>query len=218
MASVHSIVTPRISKGKRPLIDNGDGTHSVPLTQGLFALIDSDLAGIIGQYNWCLSNSGSNRYVVTWVQLNGKQSPLMLHHLVAGRPLGKLEIDHANRNPLDNRRSNLRVVSHRDNNCNRKKSNSTGFLGVKAEGRRFSAAISVEDKDVYLGMFATAEQAAKIHDAAREILGHDPQFGNHLPLSLEHYYEARGRIRSKFAVRIARGDRTPVRIMIACRS
>ena len=39
-------------------------------------------------------------------------------------------VDHKNRNPLDNRRCNLRIVNHRQNLLNRILKNSTGFIGV----------------------------------------------------------------------------------------
>jgi len=39
-------------------------------------------------------------------------------------------VDHRNRNPLDNRRSNLRIVSSRQNAINRTPNSSTGYIGV----------------------------------------------------------------------------------------
>jgi hypothetical protein len=47
-------------------------------------------------------------------------------------------VDHQNRNPLDNRRCNLRFVTKRQNNLNKKCNNGTGFFGVciKHQGKR----------------------------------------------------------------------------------
>ena len=39
-------------------------------------------------------------------------------------------VDHINRNALDNRKANLRIVNHRQNMLNRVLKNSTGFIGV----------------------------------------------------------------------------------------
>ncbi|MGA2916122.1 MAG: HNH endonuclease signature motif containing protein [Sedimentisphaerales bacterium] len=47
-------------------------------------------------------------------------------------------VDHKNRDPLDNRRSQLRLVTKRQNNLNKKCINGTGFFGVfiKHPGKR----------------------------------------------------------------------------------
>jgi len=51
-------------------------------------------------------------------------------------------VDHKNRDPLDNRRCNLRFVTRRQNNLNRKCDNGTGFFGVffKNQERRWFCA------------------------------------------------------------------------------
>jgi len=45
-------------------------------------------------------------------------------------------VDHKNRDPFDNRRCNLRIVTHRQNMLNRILKNSTGFIGVHEVHKR----------------------------------------------------------------------------------
>jgi len=47
-------------------------------------------------------------------------------------------VDHKNRNPLDNRRCNLRIVNSRQNTLNRKTKNNTGLIGVSVSKIRGS--------------------------------------------------------------------------------
>ncbi len=52
-------------------------------------------------------------------------------------------VDHINRDPLDNRRKNLRIVNKRQNNLNKKCRNGTGYIGVclkNRDGRKYCCA------------------------------------------------------------------------------
>ncbi len=45
-------------------------------------------------------------------------------------------VDHRNRDPLDNQKSNLRIATHRQNMLNRILKNSTGFIGVSVKRKK----------------------------------------------------------------------------------
>jgi len=107
---------------------------------------------------------------------------------MAGEPLGKRVVDHMNGNSLDNRRENLRVVSHMENIRNRagaNKNGTSGHLGVsfhKAKGV-WRAYIMLPAPDVprrqkmkHLGYFDIVEDAVKARlEAEREHWGVHPR-------------------------------------------
>lgn len=81
------------------------------------------------------------------------------------------EIDHINGNSTDNRISNLREASRKQNNENRalRSDSKSGFQGVsfnKSFGK-FQSRIMHNKKSISLGLFSTAEQASQAYQAAR---------------------------------------------------
>lgn len=76
------------------------------------------------------------------------------------------DIDHIDGNPANNKLSNLRDVTHSANIQNRKSAtakNKTGFLGVVKRGNKFAAHVHRNGKQIYLGLFETAELAHKAY-------------------------------------------------------
>ena len=78
-------------------------------------------------------------------------------------------VDHSDGDKLNNRRGNLRKATQSQNSKNTllAKNNTSGFKGVSktAEGR-WRARITVERKEIHLGVFDTKADAAAAYDAA----------------------------------------------------
>ncbi|HED1260374.1 HNH endonuclease [Enterobacter hormaechei] len=77
--------------------------------------------------------------------------------------LPEMDVDHINGNPSDNRIENLRLATHQQNMCNRKKriDNTSGYPGVyfNKAANKWRACIRVEGKRIHLGYFKTAQEA-----------------------------------------------------------
>jgi hypothetical protein len=86
----------------------------------------------------------------------------------------KYQIDHINLKRADNRWINLREATHGQNvqNSSLRKNNTTGFKGVSKLShkcklkRPFRARITVNNREIILGVFSTAEEAHTAYLAA----------------------------------------------------
>jgi hypothetical protein len=108
-----------------------------------------------------------------------------LHRHLLGRQEKGMVIDHINRNKLDNRLSNLRVITAKENSYNRtKNSNSNNkYKGVCKRGAKYVAVISKDGVKKEIGGFLTEEEAAKCYDMmAEELFGEFA--GKNFPVNL----------------------------------
>ena len=141
-----------------------------------FLVSPDDYEDYIDGYRFCLSNKGYVMYSGRKDGLNGKY----LHRIIMDDPEDLL-VDHINRNPLDNRRENLRIVTQQENNMNQgiNKNNKSGVSGVcrDKKSNKWRAQIMYKYKKIYLGCFDTLEDAAK----ARED-GEIKYFGDFRPM------------------------------------
>ncbi len=84
------------------------------------------------------------------------------------------QIDHIDGNRLNNRIANLREATTSQNHGNmaRPTKNTSGYKGVRQRGKRFYASIKHNRKMLYIGTFATAEEAHIAYcEKARELFG-----------------------------------------------
>jgi len=92
-----------------------------------------------------------------------------MHRVITSAPTGMF-VDHINGNPLDNRRSNLRVCTNAENLRNRGKTraNTSGYKGVwfNKIANFWYAALTVDGCVKNLGNYSTAEAAALAYNKA----------------------------------------------------
>ena len=128
-------------------------------------LIDSDDYEMIKAYKWFRETNG---YAVREVNENGKRKVIKMHRQIMGFPEG-LVIDHINGDLLDNRKSNLRACTHKQNIRNSKKPNiknaASKYKGVSYSKRDklYIARIKHEGKHV-AAYFKSEVEAAKKYD------------------------------------------------------
>lgn len=101
----------------------------------------------IKDYCWCISST--TKTVVA--RVCGSNKNVAMHRLVMGFPEGK-QIDHIHHNKFDNRKSELRVCSNKENNHNKaeQSNNSSGHRGISwaKRDKAWHAYIEVDGKRI----------------------------------------------------------------------
>jgi len=134
-------------------IDAGDGSFS------LIDAEDSCTAGSLIGTSRCLQGRTREH---SYIGVHVKRQLVFLHRILLDAPIG-IMVDHINRNTLDNRKANLRLVTARGNALNRKtdKRNKSGHPGVYWDSARlrWRTLASLDGKLVNLGYFAELQHA-----------------------------------------------------------
>lgn len=151
------------SKKKKPYIY--DGAYRIPLTKGEEALIDIDDFGLVSGKSWqCLNY----KYAVGTTDKTSGRKTVLIHRVIA--KAGKeYEVDHVNGNGLDNRKCNLRICTRAENVRNLKVQNrnkSSQYKGVSFYKGRWQSKIQHNKRCIWLGYFASENEAAKAYNNA----------------------------------------------------
>lgn len=140
----------------------------IELTNGEFALADSCDYEKVKQYRWSKAGRG---YAYGG---NEKEQFMKMHRIITGAKDGEI-VDHINRNKLDNRRKNLRIVSQSINALNGSiRSNSkTKVKGVCRWWRtgNWRAYAVINNKQKHLGYFEKIQDAIRARQNFNKLMG-----------------------------------------------
>jgi len=130
----------------------------IPLTQGKFAQVDDEDFERLNQFKWFARKSRGTYYAGrNSAYVDGKRKTINMHTVILGVKKD-LQGDHRDGNGLNNRRDNLRHVTRRQNNQNRKNQIKTSeYPGVSWEKRRriWVSKIGINGKYKHLGYFVS---------------------------------------------------------------
>ena len=151
-------------------------------------IIESKVYGIIivkidkndlekcSKLTWHYAKNKYSKYIQT--RIKGKM--IKLHRYIMNINNSNLVVDHINRNPLDNRKSNLRICSYKENSFNKsiRVDNTSGIPGVSFHktNKTWRAKIKYNNLTIHLGYFEDINEALINRRVAEEIL-----FGEYSP-------------------------------------
>ena len=129
---------------------------TIPLTQGRVAIVDD------GDYDW-LVKIGSWHFD-RYAKRVTRDGVVYMHRLIMKPPKG-LVVDHMSGDKLDNRRSNLRLATPGQNmhHANKRTGQYKGVSWDKSRNK-WKAYICFQYKNIQIGRFDTAEEAARAYD------------------------------------------------------
>ena len=145
---------------------------SILLTQGLAALVDDADYDTLSQFKWHVHKDTNSAYAQRNAWIDGKRTTVRMHRELLGNAAAGLDVDHRDRNGLNNQRCNLRTCTRGENARNKKmrKDNVAGLKGVSIHKacalNPYSAQIYANGTRKSLGCFPTAELAHAAYCAA----------------------------------------------------
>jgi len=144
---------PRKSTNKFEIV--GD-VLKITTAKGFEILADAEELEKLKHYSWCVSAQG---YAVA--NIKGRVVKMNRYILGLDNCVGKI-VDHINKNKLDNRKTNLRFCSPKDNarNISVSKNSKSQVLGVrKTKYGKYNVRIVADRKEHHIGNFENIEDA-----------------------------------------------------------
>src|SRR5580692_4926759 len=131
--------------------------RTIRLTTGENTLVDNDTYKWARHWKW-KSNKG---YAYHYMQVDQRRCSVHLANLIMGGLQTPKFVDHIDGNPLNNQRSNLRIVTVRQNGQNMKIHRNGHLCGTtyQKSSKRWFAKIKINGIRKHLGCYRTAQEA-----------------------------------------------------------
>lgn len=148
----------------------GEGVFmkEIKLTRGFVTQVDDEDYEWLNNRKWHAHTVKKNSSSYTKAQRRESGKVVIMSRYILSVHDPKVIVDHIDRNPLNNQKSNLRICSYRQNNMNGRGWNKLGIKGVSFDARfnRYRAQITVDRKKIHLGSFSSKEDAAVAYNKA----------------------------------------------------
>lgn len=137
-------------------------------------VIDADRYELVSSKSWRISKKKNKLYVISGSFK--KKTSIYLHQLIMGETKEGMEIDHIDGNSLNNRRSNLRFVTHQENVDNIKATridSSIGIRGISKDKRSksFCVDFNYHGMRIYFKTWKTIEEAVYCRKCVESMFG-----------------------------------------------
>jgi len=159
------------------------GMEYIHLSNGYKCIVDDSDYSFLSKSKWSadVRNGGkpSERvYAVRVVRVNGKPKKIYMHRVITGAEKRCEIVDHINRDTLDNRRCNLRVVDNARNlkNTGVSRTSKNKYKGVYYVERldKYRVRTTINGKLKSFGSYSDIEEAAKKYNSViRKHYGED---------------------------------------------
>ena len=152
----------------------------IKLTQNQIALVDDNLFNYLSQFKWRCDSHG---YAIHSFREGKKVKSIFMARLIMGEPADRM-IDHADRNPLNNQKYNLRIATRGQNRSNSvpsiKTSSYKGVCKIKFnKSNPYMATIKHNKVSHHLGYFKNEQEAALAYNQkASELFGEFANLNN----------------------------------------
>ena len=165
-----TICTGKIKKEakKRIILRNAEirgDIALIPLTRGETAIIDVSDLYKVQSWNWCaVPTEGNFFYAMT----TENKHMVLMHRKILGLSSKDDDVDHIDRNGLNNRKNNLRLTDAKRNAYNRisQRNSTSQYKGVHLDSQtgKYRACSRMNGKFVDLGRYRNEEDAARAYD------------------------------------------------------